>query len=173
MLIEIGNKLRLAVCARFSDPCLNIQLALPNLSPVVRCQQPLLPASSRSQWVTLLLSLSLRKREKERQRRGSILKEHPKHHETMMTGWLFHPLQLQLTDVSINPPWMTLEGGTHSLVVPSPSYRGWSWPYKLVTIAPPLFLDSPPTTAGFFNERSRRFSAIIVLVREVRIWSEK
>jgi len=61
MLVEIGNKLRLALRLPDSlgDLCLNIQLALPNPSPVVCCQQPLLPASSRSQWVTLLLFLSL------------------------------------------------------------------------------------------------------------------
>jgi len=121
-LIKVGNKLRLALPGSLGDPCLNIQLALPNPSPVVRCQQPLLPASSRSQWVTLLLSLSLSLSLLERT--GSIFKEHPKHHGMMMTGWWFHPLQLQLTDVSINPPWMTLEGGTRSLVVPSPPYRG-------------------------------------------------
>jgi len=51
MLVQIGNKLRLVLRLPDSlgDPCLNIQLALPNPSPVVRCQQPLLPASSRSQ----------------------------------------------------------------------------------------------------------------------------
>lgn len=98
-VVKISNKLRLAV-PRFSisDPYLNIQLALPN--------PPSLGLSTAITSSIFSVSVSYpqegqRKNERERNKKGGVLREHPKHHDD--DGVVVPPLQLRLTDVSINP----------------------------------------------------------------------
>lgn len=99
-IIKISNKLQFAV-SRFSisDPYLNIQLALPN--------PPSLGLSTAITSSIFSVSVSYpqegqRKNEREKKRKEGVFSESTPN-TTMMTGWLFHPLQLRLTDVSINP----------------------------------------------------------------------